>query len=131
MQALRAAAADLAWVLLFAAIGRRSHAEGNDTAGLFDAGGLVDTAWPFLCGCLAGLLVSSIWRQPESFGTGVVVWWSTVTLGVALRLLSGDTAQLSFVVVAAAFLGLGMGGWRAVARVAGRATARRRSKASI
>ena len=127
MQALRAAAADLVWVLAFAIIGRRSHAGVSDATRLFDAAGVLHTAWPFLTGCLAGLLASRFWRQPDSLRTGVIVWLCTLTLGVLLRLVSGETAQLSFLVVTAVFLASGVLGWRAVTRTVRRASARRTS----
>jgi peptidoglycan/LPS O-acetylase OafA/YrhL len=101
-------AADVVCVALFAVIGRSSHGESVDPAGV------LHTAWPFLVGCLAGLLVGRVWRRPAAIATGVVVWLSTGVIGVALRLVSGTTAQWSFVLVALTFLGLTVVGWRAV-----------------
>ena len=112
---LPVAAADLACVLLFAIVGRSSHAEANDVAGV------LHTAWPFLVGCLAGLLVSRSWRSPMGIATGTVVWACTVLGGLGLRLASGDTAQPSFVVVTTVVLGVLLVGWRVVLRLVRRA----------
>ena len=108
---LPAAAVDVSCVLLFAIVGRSSHAEANTLAGV------LHTAWPFLVGCLAGLVVSRYWRSPARVVTGAVVWVCTVLGGVALRLASGDTPQLSFVVVTAVVLGVLLVGWRAALRL--------------
>ena len=113
-----AAVADLMCVLLFAIIGRSSHAEAASLSGV------LHTAWPFLAGCVLGLLVGRAWRQPFALATGAVVWVCTVTGGVVLRLGSGDTAQPSFVVVATLALGILIVGWRALFRLVQRARAR-------
>lgn len=106
-----AAAVDVICVLAFATIGRSSHAEVTNLSGV------LHTAWPFLVGCGMGLAASRSWREPLSTRTGVVVWLGTVAAGVGLRLLSGSTAQLPFVIVAALTLGVLLVGWRAVARL--------------
>ena len=115
---LPAAVADVMCVLLFAIIGRSSHAESTSLSGV------LHTAWPFLAGCVLGLLVSRAWRRPFALRTGVVVWLCTVVGGVVLRLAGGDTAQPSFVVVATIALGLLLVGWRALFRLVQRARAR-------
>lgn len=116
---LPAAAVDVILVLLFAIIGRRSHAEANDLLGV------AQTAWPFLVGCAVGLLLVSRWRDPAGLRSGVVVWLSTVVLGLALRVLSGSTAQVSFIIVTTITLGVFLVGWRAVYRLVQRAKGRR------
>ena len=123
MLASPAAAVDVICVLLFAILGRRSHAEANDLAGV------LHTAWPFLVGCALGLAVSRFWRRPVAVRTGVVVWVCTVAGGVLLRLASGDTAQLPFVVVATITLGVLLVGWRGVYRLVHQARARHVDKA--
>ena len=45
---------DAAFVLLFATVGRRSHAEGVTVSGV------LHTAWPFLVGTAAGWLLASV-----------------------------------------------------------------------
>ena len=115
----RAIAGDVVCVVLFAVIGRSSHAESDDLVGV------LHTAWPFLVACLIGLLLARVWRRPVAVRTGVVVWLSTVALGMVLRLAGGSTAQWSFVLVTLIFLGLTMVGWRFVHRLTQRARARR------
>jgi hypothetical protein len=122
---LPAAAVDVILVLLFAIIGRRSHAEANDLVGV------AQTAWPFLVGCLVGLLLVSRWRDPAGLRSGVVVWLSTVVLGLALRVLGGSTAQVSFIIVTTITLGVFLVGWRAVYRLVVRARGRRPDRAPV
>lgn len=104
---------DALLVLVFAVIGRLSHDE--------DPGGFLVTAWPFLAALLAGHLVAALLRarprRPWSLAWGVVVWAVTVVVGLLLRVVTGDTAQLPFVVVATLVLGLFLVGWRALAGV--------------
>ena len=118
MRAPIVAAGDLACVVAFAAIGRRSHAEATSLLGV------AETAWPFLLGCGGGWMVSRGWRAPLQPRTGGVVWFSTLAMGVAGRLLSGSTAKWPFVVVASLALAGLLGGWRllvwALARRSGR-----------
>lgn len=106
-------------MLLFALVGRSSHDEATDPIGV------LGTAWPFLTGYVVGVLVSRLWRQPDSQRTGVVCWLCTVSLGILLRLASGDTAQWTFVLVATAFLASGLLGWRFLLRISRRAGPRR------
>src|SRR4051812_15051045 len=102
------AAADAAAMVVFAAVGRSSHAE---SVGLL---GTWHTAWPFLAGAAAGTVLGRAWRRPGSFGSGLVVWAGTVAGGMALRVLTGAGTQLSFVVVAGLVLGALLLGWRGV-----------------
>ncbi len=88
-------AADIVGVLVFCAVGRRSHAEG------VTIGGVASTAWPFLTGTILGWLVARGWRRPTSVApTGVIVWVSTVTVGMVLRKASSAGVATSFVIVA-------------------------------
>jgi carbon starvation protein CstA len=101
---------DAALILLFVAIGRRSHDESSALIGF------ATTAWPFLVGAAMGWVVVRAWRRPTALTpTGVVVWAAAVMLGVLLRLVSGQGVQPSFVVVTAVVLALFLIGWRAVA----------------
>lgn len=100
-------AVDVIAILLFAIVGRSSHAEATT------ATGVLETAWPFLVGGLVGVLISRGWRRPTALTTGVVVWLSTLVLGMLLRLVSGSTAQIPFVIVATIVLGVLLVGWRA------------------
>ena len=102
---------DAALICLFAAIGRRSHAE---TGALFS---VVSTAWPFLAGMAAGWLVSlvALRRVPLTVRDGIPVWLCAVAIGMVLRNLTHEGTAFSFMVVATVFLGTVLLGWRAVA----------------
>ena len=113
-----ALAADVVLVVLFAAIGRASHAEDP-------LGGLWITAWPFLAGLAAGWLVTRGWRNPTApVRTGLGVWAVTVAGGMLLRAASGQGTAVAFIIVAAATLALFLVGWRVVVAVVRRARAR-------
>jgi peptidoglycan/LPS O-acetylase OafA/YrhL len=115
---MRTAAAvflDLCCVMAFVLIGRAGHSEGETIAGI------ATTAWPFLSGLLIGWAVTRGWRRPTALArTGLGVWLVTVAAGMALRAVSGQGVAVAFVLVALAFLGLFMLGWRAVAKLGGR-----------
>ena len=107
--------ADAVCVLVFCAIGRRSHAEGITVAGV------AETAWPFLSGTAVGWLAARAWRRPTSLApTGVVIWLSTVILGMLLRKATSAGTALSFVVVASLSTAILLLGWRLGARVLAR-----------
>ena len=96
-------------VVVFATIGRRSHAEG------ITATGIAATAWPFAIGTAAGWAGSRGWRAPTSVvATGVPVWAATVVGGMLMRRITGEGTAASFVVVATVVLGALLLGWRAV-----------------
>lgn len=115
-----AALLDAAFVVVFAAIGRASHAEDV-------LGGLAVTAWPFLVALAAGWAVALAWRAPAApLRTGIPVWALTVVGGMLLRAVSGQGVQVAFVIVASLVLGLFLIGWRAVALLVRRARSRRR-----
>lgn len=108
-------AADVVAVVVFAAVGRRSHAEGDSVAGV------LATAWPFLAGTVVGWLLSGALtratRATRLIPTGVAVWLSTVVVGMVLRRLTGQGTAASFVVVALVVLGAFLLGWRGVRRL--------------
>jgi len=113
-------ALDLALVVAFVLVGRRSHAEGLDLPGL------LTTLWPFAAGLAAGWLsvLGVRWPLP-ALTSGAVVWVATVVVGMLLRVASGQGVQLSFVVVTIVVLAVFLLGWRAIARLVrrrGRAT---------
>lgn len=99
--------ADVVGVLVFSAIGRRSHAEG------LTAAGVAETAWPFLVGTAVGWLLSRGWRAPTVVvPTGLVVWVCTVAVGMLLRKATSAGVAVSFIVVASAATAVVLLGWR-------------------
>ena len=107
-----AAAADVVCVLVFCAVGRRSHAEGITVSGL------LETAWPFLTGTAVGWLLARGWQRPTALSpTGLIVWVATVAVGMALRKLSGQGVAVSFIVVASTVTALLLLGWRLALRL--------------
>ena len=101
---------DLVFVVVFAAVGRASH--GESVLGTFI------TAWPFLVGCAAAWLVLVLLGD-DGLGrrAAVIVWLVTLLGGMALRLASGDTAEVPFIIVATLFLAATLFGWRLIARL--------------
>lgn len=116
-----ALAADLCCVLVFVLIGRASHTKGETL------GGIASTAWPFLTGLGIGWLAARAWRRPISLApAGVGAWLGAVVAGMVLRVLAGQGTAFAFVLVALAFLGLFLLGWRMAVRwMTAIATARR------
>ena len=107
------AAIDACCVLLFVVIARASHAKGDAV------GGIASTAWPFLTALAVGWVASRGWRKPLALlPTGVTAWLVTVTLGMAARAASGQPAPAAFIIVALAFLGLFLLGWRILWKLA-------------
>lgn len=100
-------AVDVVGVLVFCALGRRSHDEGLNLTGI------ATTAWPFLTGTAVGWLAARGWRRPTAVApTGVVVWLSTVVVGMVLRKATSAGVAASFVVVATTVTALLLLGWR-------------------
>lgn len=121
MRYLPAVVVDVVLVLIFAAIGRASHDE--------NPAGFLLTAWPFLIALLVGHALAALLpgrpRRPWSLLWGAVVWIVTVAGGMLIRVLSGDTAEVPFIIVATLVLGVFLVGWRAIAAL----VRRRRSSA--
>jgi hypothetical protein len=107
---------DVVLVVVFAAIGRTSHAEGEPVTGA------LLTAWPFLVGLLIGWTTVRVLRKgwPLEVGPGITVWFSTVVFGMLLRLATDQGTALPFVGVAALTLAAFLIGWRALATLARR-----------
>ena len=100
---------DVILLLAFVLIGRGSHGENV-------VGGALVTFWPFAVGLVVGWLACLAWRRPIAmWPTGVVVWVSTLVIGMILRVVSGQGIAVSFVIVAAIVLAVFLIGWRAVA----------------
>ncbi len=104
-----AAAVDAVCILVFCALGRRSHAEG------VTVGGVAETAWPFLTGAAVGWVLARGWRRPTQLNpTGIVVWLSTVVVGMLLRKATGQGVAVSFIIVASVVTAVLLLGWRAL-----------------
>jgi FtsH-binding integral membrane protein len=105
---------DVCCVLVFVIIGRASHTKGETLAGI------ASTSWPFLAGLAAGWAVVRVsgvraWRRPCAISpAGLLVWLVTVTLGMILRVVSGQGTAIAFIAVALVFLGLFLLGWRLI-----------------
>jgi len=102
-----AAAIDAGVVTAFVAIGRRNHDEDPGVIGL------LSTAAPFLVGLVVGWLAAKAWDDPMPVRKGLIIWPITVAVGMIGRRLTGDGTAVSFIVVATAFLGATLVGWRA------------------
>ncbi|MFD8243838.1 DUF3054 domain-containing protein [Nocardia sp. NPDC059691] len=108
---------DALLVVVFCAIGRRSH----DEAVL---AGLLRTVWPFATGLVVGWLVVALrWRAAAGdarfditplWPAGVVIWACTLVGGMLLRVVGGQGTAVSFVLVAGVVLAVFLLGWRAV-----------------
>lgn len=87
---------DAVLVLAFAAIGRASHSE---ALGVLD---ILGTAWPFLAALLLSWVIVRLTDRDHSrvWPAGVLIWAVTVSSGLALRILFGDTAAPAFIIVA-------------------------------
>lgn len=100
---------DIALVVVFAAIGRASHAEA------LDAAGLLRTAMPFVgAALLVWIVIVLTNRKFPALREGLVVWACTLVLGMVFRVMVGDGIQVAFVAVAALVLALFLIGWRAI-----------------
>ncbi|MEJ5944971.1 DUF3054 domain-containing protein [Pseudokineococcus basanitobsidens] len=109
---------DLLAVLVFAGVGRSSHAEGT---GLLQVAG---TALPFWVGVVLAWAVPRVHRDPTRLvPAGAVVLAGSVVVGVVLRLATGQGAPVSFVVVTVVVLAVLLLGWRALARWSARRAA--------
>jgi hypothetical protein len=103
---------DAAFVVLFAALGRASHAEGVTAAGV------ASVAWPFLVALgLGWVTAGAMGRWPVRLPGSATVWLVTVVVGLALRVATGGGFAVSFGVVTLLVLGLFLVGWRCAREV--------------
>lgn len=106
---------DVASVLVFVVAGRANHGAEETAAGI------IHTAGPFLIALVLGWAVTRAWQDPASLRVGVGVLAVTVGAGMVMRrFVFDDGTQLSFVLVATAFLTLFLLGWRVGGQLAGR-----------
>jgi hypothetical protein len=106
---------DFLFVLLFVSIGRSAHHH------TFSVGGLFSTLWPFAVGVGAGWLAVALrGRAGLALSDGTLIVVITVALGMVLRVISGQGTAVAFIIVALAFLGLFLLGWRLIFQVARR-----------
>ncbi len=106
---------DVALVMVFAAIGRASHAE------TLDAAGVGRTALPFLAGTLLAWVYLVVRRPKQGLvAEGILVWAVTLVFGMMFRTMLGDGVQVGFVLVTAAVLAALLIGWRALLHLARR-----------
>lgn len=103
---------DLVLVVLFAILGRASHAEGLSLVGI------AETAWPFLAACLFGWVIVGLLND-NGYGprSALVIWAVTVLVGMGLRTVAGATAEPAFVLVATLVLFSAFFSWRLAARL--------------
>ncbi|HEV8065700.1 MAG TPA: DUF3054 domain-containing protein [Acidimicrobiales bacterium] len=100
---------DLVAVVVFVLVGRHVHGHNLSLAGM------LSTLWPFLSGLgLGWLALGTIGRGGASLTAGLVVWVTTVAVGMTLRVVSGQGTVLAFILVALAYFGATMLGWRLV-----------------
>jgi peptidoglycan/LPS O-acetylase OafA/YrhL len=103
---------DAGCVVAFVALGRHTHHDGDSAAGIWH------TAWPFLAGLAAGLIVVRYWRRPAAvWPAGLGAWLGAAAAGMAIRVAAGQGTAVAFIAVALAFLGLLLLGWRCMALV--------------
>ncbi|HZZ45581.1 MAG TPA: DUF3054 domain-containing protein [Pseudonocardia sp.] len=109
-----AAAGDTLAVVVFAAIGRRSHQEGLAVLGV------LEVAAPFLLGALVGWLAGRVWRAPLGPRNGVVVWLAASVVGLIVRATFTHRLPPTFALIATVSLAILILGWRAVGFAAAR-----------
>ena len=102
---------DIAVLVVFVLVGRRSH---HEDAGL---AGFLRVWWPFVVGLGVAWLVAGLWRAPLAWLRAIAAWLLTVALGMALRIaVEGRDLRVAFTIVTLLFVGAGMLGWRAAVR---------------
>ena len=104
-----AAGIDIVAILLFVAIGRRSHHEGSALADTLVVAG------PFIIALCFGWLEARAWTAPTAVSKGVQIWLVTAIVGLLLRRFVFDRGTaMPFIIVASLFTLLFLVGWRVV-----------------
>ena len=100
---------DVAWIVLFAIIGRQSHNEGSALLGI------IGVAWPFLVGYAVGAFSVRLARTPRSLARIIPVWLLTIIIGMAIRTIQkGRAPESAFIIIATIALAVGFIGWRLI-----------------
>ena len=108
---LWSAVVDALCIVIFVAIGRKNHDEGEAATGIFRV------AAPFLMAAVAGWIASQAWKKPYELRTGAIVWLTTIVVGMLLRrFVFDDGTATAFIIVATVFLCAFLNGWRALVR---------------
>lgn len=112
---------DVLFVLIFAASGRSTHDRDSPVLGV------LDTAWPFLVGLAIGWILVTVFAGGLRGATmfvlapaGLIVWFTTLALGMILRAVTDQGTAASFMGVAAGFLLVTLAGWRLIAQLIAR-----------
>jgi hypothetical protein len=70
-------------------------------------------AVPFLLGLAVGWAAARAWKAPTALASGVIIWLSTVVVGMLLRRFVFDRGTaMPFIIVASLFTLLFLVGWR-------------------
>ncbi len=102
-----AVSVDALLLVLFAALGRRTHDEGSAL------GGTLTVAAPFLIGYAIAAVALRLDRGPLAPARGTGIWALGVALGLALRGTAFDRGLApAFVIVAVVATGVLLVGWR-------------------
>lgn len=110
--------ADTVALLTFAIIGMSTHG-----TLLLELGRVV---WPFAVGAALGWAGTRAWREPAAlWPAGICIWFTTVVVGMILRVLTGGSFAPAFLVVTTIFLAVTMLGWRTLITALRRSTAGR------
>lgn len=118
-----AAIVDVVAIVVFVAIGRRNHDEGEA------AGAILTIAAPFLIALAVGWIAARAWTRPMDVVTAFVIWPITVAIGMVLRNLVFDRGTaLPFIIVATLVTGVFLVGWRMLAAVVERRISPRQIK---
>jgi hypothetical protein len=104
-----AALADIVAIVVFVAIGRSNHKEGETVDAIFTV------AAPFLIALAVGWIAARAWKRPMQVEAGFIIWPVTVAVGMVLRNLAFDRGTaLPFIIVATLVTGVFLVGWRLV-----------------
>lgn len=116
---VRVLVTDLVAIVVFAAIGRRTHDSGSAIVGT------LTVASPFLIGYTVSAVATGLRKAPYSVVRALVAWAPGIALGMVLRHLVFDKGTaLPFVIVAFVATALLLVGWRLVRRLMVRRTSR-------